>query len=93
LFSSLGRIAKKSFLRQPAEERGDIGCRIAVGKLGRQRGNQVVGGTTITASYNGRPRFIEDQHSFRKHNLVLLPERIPTIAHVTRKNWPADDGF
>ena len=70
-----------------------VGGLKAVGKLTSQRGKQVVGRPSIAVLDDRGSRFIEHQHAFGKHDLMLLSERIPTIACATRENWPADVVF
>ena len=62
----------------------------AVRKLSSQRGKEVVRRPSIAVLDDRGPRFIEHQHPFGKHDLMLLSERIPAIACMTRENRPED---
>ena len=70
-----------------------VGGLKAVGKMTSQRGKQVVRRPSIAALDDRGSRFIEHQHPFGKHDLMLLSERIPAIACATRENWPTDLAF
>ena len=65
----------------------------AVRKLTSQHVKQLVRRPSITVLDDRGPRFIEHQHPFGKHDLMLLSERIPAIACATRENWPTDVVF
>jgi hypothetical protein len=90
--SLLARFSNKTSLGQPSQEFRDIGLEAALWKLARQRSDQLLHRPSITELNDGGARFIENEHPFGKHELMLLAEHIVAIADVTRQHGPEDGG-
>ncbi len=83
-------INHQSFFEQSIQEGGDVGFQGSILELLFQRGDDFTDWASVAAVKNRGPRFVEHQHPFRKHKLMLLPETIPAISSMTREHRPAD---